>query len=441
MKRFLILALAAFLALSSFAAVSYNLNGGVTNDYGWMDKNDMFQACMVDMGVVGDVDPLIELQSSYDPFTMICGSIPDVTGFLFEDSWEWLEHYILAVQDNDPDAYKLKEGDPENKGWKYAIAAFFLERQKISDPRTADFSQAGKIDAFQSAWKHGFDNPTNPTGEWVLNAPYKEGSTFLGWYSTSDFSGNKVTSVSPSFSGTLYAKWIDDEDIQNTIEQQASLCAEGDSYYWEIDQQIYTQPGTYYAFVGNTRYILHLVLSEPIYSTVSEYNCEAYVLDGDSCTESGQYTFIFTASNGCDSIVLLDLVIYDQSLPATVSMPVVKVGEPVDVTDAQADINTHINTTPNYAPNAVVSWFIKQAGEWQTLTADPIAADASVVTLKYEVQTDCRVVSSDDIVVPIVTTDLLYDQVRSQRCKKCLINGQLIIRHSEKIYNAQGVQL
>ena len=122
-------------------------------------------------------------------------------------------------------------------------------------------------------------------------------------------------------------------------------------------------------------------------------------------------------------------------------MPVVKVGEPVDVTDAQADINTHINTTPNYAPNAVVSWFIKQGGEWQTLTADPIAADASVVTLKYEVQTDCRVVSSDDIVVPIVTTDLLSDQVRSQRCEKCLINGKLIIRHGEKIYNAQGVQL
>ena len=441
MKRFLSLVFAAVWALSASAEVSYQLNGGVTNDSVWMSKNDMFQACMVDMGVVGAVAPLIELQSSYDPFTMICGRIPDVTGFLFEDSWEWLEHYILAVQDNDPVAYKLKEGDPENKGWKFAIAAFFLERQKISDPRTADFSQTGKIEAFQSAWKHGFDNPTNPTGEWVLNAPYKEGSTFLGWYSTSDFSGNKVTSVSPSFSGTLYAKWIDDEDIQNTIEQYAMLCTEGYSYFWEIDQQIYTQPGTYYAFVGNTRYILHLVLSEPIYSTVSEYNCEAYVLDGDSCTESGQYTFIFTASNGCDSIVLLDLVIYDQSLPTAVSMPVVKVGEPVDVTDAQADINMHINTTPNYAPNAVVSWFIKQGGEWQTLTADPIAADASVVTLKYEIVTECGVISSDDMVIPIVTTGVINSEGTRGVYRKILHNSRLVISHDGRTFNAQGVEL
>lgn len=345
------------------------------------------------------------------------------------------------MQNADPNAAVLVEGDPTIPGWKYAIAAFFLERHKTSKPSTADFAQAGQYKEYQPAWKHAYDNPTDPTEEWVLNAPYKEGSTFLGWYSTSDFSGNKVTSVSPSFSGTLYAKWIDDEDIQNTIEQHALLCAEGDSYYWEIDQQIYTQPGTYYAFVGNTRYILHLVLSEPIYSTVSEYNCEAYVLDGDSCTESGQYTFIFTASNGCDSIVLLDLVIYDQSLPATVSMPIVKAGEPVDVTNAQADINAYISSRPDYAPNALVSWFIKQGGEWQALTADPIAADASVVTLKYEIVTECGVISSDDIVVPIVTTDLLSDQVRRQRCEKCLVNGQLIIRYSEKVYNAQGVQL
>lgn len=440
MRRFFTIFSALILTTSVFSSINYQLNGGVTNSYGWFDKNDMFQACMTDCGVL-DMPSLYELQDKYDAFTPVCGRITDVEGILYDDKWEWLEHYILEVQNADPNAAVLVEGDPTITEWVYAIAAFFLERQKTSKPRTADFVEAGKIEAFQSAWKHAYDNPTDPTEEWVLNAPYKEGSTFLGWYSTSDFSGNKVTSVSPSFSGTLYAKWIDDEDIQNTIEQQASLCAEGDSYLWEIDQQIYTQPGTYYAFVGNTRYILHLVLSEPIYSTVSEFNCEAYVLDGDTCTESGQYVFIFTASNGCDSIVLLDLVIYDHSLPTAVSMPVVKVGEPVDVTDAQADINTHINTTPNYAPNAVVSWYVKQGGEWQALTADPIAADASVVRLKYEVQTDCRVVSSDDIVVPIVTTDLLSDQVRSQRCEKCLINGQLIIRHGEKVYNAQGVQL
>ena len=440
MRRFFTLFSALILTTSVFSSINYQLNGGVTNSYGWLDKNDMFQACMADCGAL-DVPSLDELLDMYDAFTPVCGSIVDVSGFLYDDKWDWLELYILDVQSQDPSASLLVEGDPTLQAWEYAIAAFFLECHKTSKPSTADFAQAGQYKEYQPAWKHAYDNPTDPTEEWVLNAPYKEGSMFLGWYSTSDFSGNKVTSVSPSFSGTLYAKWIDDEDIQNTIEQHAMLCTEGDSYFWEIDQQIYTQPGTYYAFVGNTRYILHLVLSEPIYSTISEYNCEAYVLDGDSCTESGQYTFIFTASNSCDSIVLLDLVIYDQSLPIAVSMPVVKVGEPVDVTDAQADICTHINTAPNYAPNAVVSWFIKQGGEWQTLTADPIAADASVVTLKYEIVTECGVISSDDMVIPIVTTGVINSEGTRWVYRKILHNGRLVISHDGRTFNAQGVEL
>lgn len=440
MRRFFTLFSALILTTSVFSSINYQLNGGVTNSYEWLDKNDMFQTCMADCGAQ-DMPSLDELLDMYDALTPVCGSIVDVSGFLYDDKWDWLELYILDVQSQDPSASLLVEGDPTLQAWKYAIAAFFLECHKTSKPSTADFAQAGQYKEYQPAWKHAYDNPTDPTEEWVLNAPYKEGSTFLGWYSTSDFSGNKVTSVSPSFSDTLYAKWIDDEDIQNTIEQHAMLCTEGDSYFWEIDQQSYTQPGTYYAFVGNTRYILHLVLSEPIYSTVSEYNCEAYVLDGDSCTESGQYTFIFTASNGCDSIVLLDLVIYDQSLPTAVSMPVVKVGEPVDVTDAQADINTHINTTPNYAPNAEITWWVKQGDEWTPLTSAPVEESVSVVTLKYELTTECGVESSEDIVIPIVTTDLSGCGSVSTVANKQLCNGRLVISHDGRTFNAQGVEI
>ena len=40
MKRFSIFCAALFVAVTSFATVAYELNGGVTNDYGWMDKGD-----------------------------------------------------------------------------------------------------------------------------------------------------------------------------------------------------------------------------------------------------------------------------------------------------------------------------------------------------------------------------------------------------------------
>ena len=55
---FILLAIASGTALAS---ITYELNGGVTNDYGWLNKNDMFQACMADCGVTG-LSTLDELQ-------------------------------------------------------------------------------------------------------------------------------------------------------------------------------------------------------------------------------------------------------------------------------------------------------------------------------------------------------------------------------------------
>ena len=191
------------------AAVTYELNGGVTNDYGWLNKNDMFQACMADAGVTS-LPSLAELKEQADPFLPI--ATPFVTekcqAILDNAKWDWLEAYIMNHQNADANAYSLTEG-AASAGWRYAIAAFFLEMQHASWPKSADFSRAGKYEAFQPAWKHGFANPTEPTSDWVLNTPYKEGYTFAGWYPTPDFSGNKVTTINTSTTGTLYAKWRD----------------------------------------------------------------------------------------------------------------------------------------------------------------------------------------------------------------------------------------
>ena len=207
MKRFSIFFAALFVAVTSFAAVSYELNGGVTNDDNWLTKNDMFQACMADCGVTG-LATLDELKASADPFTTICGKLTDVTGMLNAEKWDWLEAYIMSVQNVDAAATALVEGTT-SAGWRYAVAAFFLESKRGSWPVSTDFSVAGKVDAFMPAWKHGFANPTEPTAEFVLNAPYLEGKTFDGWYAAADFSGDKVTTVNAETTGTLYAKWVD----------------------------------------------------------------------------------------------------------------------------------------------------------------------------------------------------------------------------------------
>ena len=196
------------IATTSFAAVTYELNGGVTNDYGWQTKNDMFQACMADCGV-SSLGSLEEVKASADPYSTICAKLTDVSGMLCAEKWDWLEAYIMTVQNFDAAATALAEGTT-SAGWRYAVAAFFLESQRIHWPKSADFSIAGIVEAFQPYWKHGFANPTEPTVEFVLNAPYYEGKTFDGWYTTADFSGEKVTKIDATANyGYQFSQWND----------------------------------------------------------------------------------------------------------------------------------------------------------------------------------------------------------------------------------------
>ena len=207
MKRFSIFCAALFAAVTSFAAVSYELNGGVTTDDNCLTKNDMFQACMADCGVTG-LATLDELKATGNDaaLTTICTKLTDVSGMMALEKWDWLEAYVMNFQNGEAGATALVEGT-SSAGWRYALAAFFVEGKRGSWPVSADFAVAGTPEAFIPAWKHAFANPTEPTAEWVLNAPYKEGETFFGWYWNADFSGEKVVKIDATSTGTLYAKF------------------------------------------------------------------------------------------------------------------------------------------------------------------------------------------------------------------------------------------
>ena len=115
--------------------------------FGWEDKNDMFQDCMADCGVTG-LPTLDELKAAgTESFATICNKLTDVSGMMELQKWDWLTEYIMTIQNADPTATALVAGT-SSAGWRYAVAAFFLESQRTSWPKSADFSEAGKVEAF-----------------------------------------------------------------------------------------------------------------------------------------------------------------------------------------------------------------------------------------------------------------------------------------------------
>ncbi|MBR5443750.1 MAG: hypothetical protein IKV22_05135 [Paludibacteraceae bacterium] len=212
MKRFSIFCAALFAAVTSFAAVTYELNGGVTNDYGWTGKGEMFESFMTESGATGFNTLEYYMQQS-DPL-----GAPNICSFLnnpekaFENAekWGWLKDYIIGVHVAQvADGATQLDATGAGSAWRYAVAAFFACGHRASWPVSANFASAGLPEAFMPAWKHGLANPTEPTAEFVLNTPYKEGATFDGWYAAADFSGEKVTKIDANTTGTLYAKWVE----------------------------------------------------------------------------------------------------------------------------------------------------------------------------------------------------------------------------------------
>ncbi len=211
MKRFSIFCAALLTAAASFAAVTYDLGGGVTNDYGWQSKGDMFAAFMTDAGAK-DFETLDYYMQQADPLSApnICAKLTDASpAFKLTDKWGWLEAYVMqAHADQAADGASALTAGGAGSAWRYAVGAFFISGQRASWPKSANFAQLGQDAAYIPAWKHAYANPADPKDSVALNAPYKDGFTFDGWYANKEFTGDKITHVDSTTTGTLYAKWI-----------------------------------------------------------------------------------------------------------------------------------------------------------------------------------------------------------------------------------------
>jgi hypothetical protein len=271
-----------------------------------------------------------------------------------------------------------------------------------------------------------------------------------------------------------------------------------DEYVWH--GTTYTESGDY---IYNTTTAagcerietLHLTINKSEYEEYTAIACDEYVWHGTTYTESGDYTYTTTADNGCDRLETLHLTIlpdavtereelvlcpselpyewnglsiaeageysmveqyaigcdsvihelilnvFVQTLPEQVTLPVVRVGEPIDVTIPTEDILAHIALQTWYAPNASVAWYVKDNTNWSVLSTEPVMTGTTEVVLKYVIDSDCDSIESEPITIIIQATALDAVQSTLIETYKVIRDEQVLIIRNGEIYNTIGLKV
>ena len=218
--------------------ITYELNGGVWNKYGWTSKKDMYNALLDDwraysgstrtnvtyeaqLGIGKSKDGIPTTITSLDDRVALMALFTDAT---YAPKWGWLATYVDAVA-----AAQSKATQPTTAAGNlvYALGNFFGEDNANATNwmGAVDFTgEEAHLTAFAPYWGQTFPMPTQPTEEVVLNAPYKESYLFDGWYATSDFSGAEVTTVDENTEGTLYAKWVEHFYTHTPTNKYGTIC-------------------------------------------------------------------------------------------------------------------------------------------------------------------------------------------------------------------------
>ena len=231
------------------------------------------------------------------------------------------------------------------------------------------------------------------------------------------------------------------------VEHMATAC---DQYLWR--NHVYTASGTYSDTLStpagcDSILMLHLTILPDATAEYEELKlCSSelpYEWYGQWLTEAGTYTATEPyVGMECDSVLHeLSLNIYTQTLPESIIWPLVSIGESIDVTMPTAEIQAHIAADTWYAPNALVTWYILENGDWQILTDEPLKSGILQVVLKYVVETDCGSTESENIVITIKPTNLENISGEVVNVSKLLRNGQLLILRDGKTYDVMGQEV
>ena len=129
-----------------------------------------------------------------------------------KSEYKWLGDYIIEVAagagyilTNDPNATNME------RDWRWHVHAFFNCSDGNLTVKTADFSTAGKPEAWGTAYQIATGTsatlPYKVTSTYTLPTPIKEGYIFVGWYDNPEGTGTALTSIPAGWKGTLYAIW------------------------------------------------------------------------------------------------------------------------------------------------------------------------------------------------------------------------------------------
>jgi uncharacterized repeat protein (TIGR02543 family) len=130
--------------------------------------------------------------------------------------------------------------------WRYAVAAFFLQSQHETYPKSANFATAGQPSAWGPSYQAangGAGTDTETKTEWVevelptkitgspytIPTPTKDGDTFIGWYDNDKATGTALTVLPVDYDGTVYAIWksmgtsTDLENVRPALDTNAPM--------------------------------------------------------------------------------------------------------------------------------------------------------------------------------------------------------------------------
>ena len=204
------------LSIGEVNKITYELNDGVWNKYGWTSKKDMYDAFVADWKEHSNsvqyfcpYESQLGIGNSNQGLPSAILGTQDILGFMAQAKWAWLGQFLDALATAQGKATKPTAAATQ---MRFALGNFFGEDNNGASNWIGAVDCSGdkaSLSAFAPYWGQTFPMPTQPTEEVVLNAPYREGYEFDGWYTTSDFSGAAVTTVDENTDGTLYAKWIE----------------------------------------------------------------------------------------------------------------------------------------------------------------------------------------------------------------------------------------
>ena len=209
--------------------ITYELNGGElvvevpTQEELWASFKTA--AGLTTLGTLAEITEAGAGKPHNDPNNpcacrIICAKLVDanVNAVFALPEWAWLKAYIMTVQSGLPEA--------SNVSWRYAFAAFFLQSEHSAYPASADFTEAGKPEAWGAAYQAANELvlPTEPVdAPYTLPTPVKEGYTFVGWYDNAEGTGEAYTVIPTGWSGTLYAIW----EVQGPATALDNIAIEG----------------------------------------------------------------------------------------------------------------------------------------------------------------------------------------------------------------------